>query len=143
MTQFVSDKIPINTVSAFRWIKAVSHPMMMWDNLPINHPDKLSCSTRNFSFFNRPVDDRNRTDSQQKLFEKQLENFLNPEGEERCLVSMGFYQLKNIQSSGVINSMWRPLRDLIETLSRQLHPDDIYMHLRCENGIYGIPSKIY
>ena len=135
-----TDHPPVNTLTAHQWMTNITPPALLWESLPSDHPDRVLCTTRNFSYFRRPIDDRQRSPSDWDKFSDDLRSFLDSTGEVKCLVSLGYYQWKN-QDISTVRHMWGRLTDKVQEVASTLHSDDIYLHLRCENGIYGIPSE--
>ena len=117
---------------------------MLWSSLPPNHPDKLSCLNRNFTYKRRPVDDRSRSGDVKDLFHANLFEFLDPISDVNCIVIIGYFQNKDPCFDHVYK-MWpslvnTPTRPFIPRF--QFNSDDMVIHFRCAPGHYGNPSKI-
>lgn len=141
---FSAGYLPPNTIEGTKWIKQVSDPRMFWSSLPSNHPDKLACSRKNLTYSKRPADIKKRIGIENTKFQFQLLNFLDPEGDIECLITLGYFQNKET----CFNSAYKMWPSLINNPNRpftprfQFNPDDIVIHLRCAVGHYGTPSKL-
>lgn len=141
--QSPGSSMPPNTHEGAESIDRVSDPLMFWSSLPPDHPDRLACLRSNVTYSKRPVDIRSRNSTQQALFADQLINFLDPNGEVECLISIGYFQSKDI-CVDTVHKMWpalvnQPNRSFVPKIS--FLPSDIVLHLRCQPSHYGVPSK--
>ena len=107
---------------------------MNWDKLPLSHADRALCESGNMTYKMRPVDHRDSTKNITK-FKEDLVSFLNPEGNIKCIITVGYFINRNPCARDV-RGLWHKLylyRDYFPPLKINLTPTDMVMHLRCES----------
>jgi hypothetical protein len=138
-----SSALPPNTHDGAEWIDLISDPLMFWSSLPDSHPDKVACQRSNLTYSKRPYDIRSRNSTQKIKFNLDLLQFLDPNGEIECLITIGYFQNKDL-CLDTIYKMWpslvnQPNRTFVPNM--QFEPNDLVIHMRCQPGHYGVPSE--
>jgi hypothetical protein len=135
--------MPPHTDESTKWMSMVSDPKMLWSSLPKDHPDRLACQRSNVTYSKRPADLRSRSSSEHRVLRILVLNFLDPEGEVECLISLGYFQNKDVCLE-TAHKMWPSLVDSPTrpfTPRFRLQPNDLVIHLRSQPGHYGVASK--
>ncbi len=125
---------PPNTITGRRFVDLITDSAMNWDLLPRDHIARNICRHHHMSYQMRPVDLRDK--KIMNTINKNIINFLDPNGDIRCLMSFGYFIERDVCEEDV-RALWSKLysyQEYFPTLNVTLNPTDIVFHLRCENS---------